>query len=227
VKGPEREVVLLGKGELAIQIGEWFATTPGYRIVAVVPVVPEPSWTSSLTAWARRRNLLVVESGRYDAIPQLANADWRPDVAMSVYYDRIIRPDFIARCHRILNLHNGPLPRYRGVSPINWALKNEEHVHGVTIHEVTSGIDDGPIVAQVTFSIYPEIDEVTDVYRRCLEFGWALFTQTMPRVDRITPREQDHSSALYYSARQNEALGERRYFTRAESRSRMAAEEIA
>lgn len=227
MNAPERDVVLLGKGELAIRIGEWFATTPGYRIVAVVPVVPEPSWTPSLIAWARRRELPVVENGRCDAIPQLADSDWRADLAMSVYYDRIIRPSFISRCHRILNLHNGPLPRYRGVSPINWALKNEERMHGVTIHEVTPGIDDGPIVAQVTFSIYPEVDEVADVYRRCLDFGWTLFTHTMPRLDVITPQEQDHQAATYYSTRQNDSLGERRYFTREESRPRMAAGETA
>jgi methionyl-tRNA formyltransferase len=224
--GRPREVVLLGKGELAIRIGEWFATTPGYRIVAVVPVVPEPSWTPSLSAWARHRELAVVENGQYEAIRQLADSEWRADLAMSVFYDRIIGPNFIARCRRILNLHNGPLPRYRGVSPINWALKNEERMHGVTIHEITPGIDDGPIVAQVIFSIYPQLDEVIDVYRRCLDFGWTLFTHTMPRLDMIVPQEQDHEAASYYSARQNASLGDRRYFTRGESQARMPAREM-
>jgi hypothetical protein len=118
---------------------------------------------------------------------------------------------------RILNLHNGPLPRYRGVSPINWALKNGETSHGVTIHEITEGIDDGPIVAQATYSIHPDIDEVVDVYHRALRFGQLLFEETMPRLDEIHARPQDHSAATYYSGKQNALLGDRRGFTRAQS----------
>ena len=118
---------------------------------------------------------------------------------------------------RILNLHNSPLPKYRGVSPINWALKNGERVHGVSIHEITPGIDDGPIYSQLLYSIYPEFDEVRDVYARALEYGWVLFTQTMPLMSRITPRPQDHAQASYYNLQQNAQLAERRSFTRQES----------
>ena len=132
--------------------------------------------------------------------------------------DSILDADFIARFDRILNLHNGPLPRYRGVSPINWALRNGEHSHGVTIHEITPGIDDGPIVAQVTYSIYPAHDEVIDVYRRALRYGWTLFSETVPILDRIVATEQDEAAATHYTRAQNVFLGERRSFTRAQSR---------
>jgi methionyl-tRNA formyltransferase len=211
------EVILLGKGDLSIQVGEYFLGSAEYRLTAVVPTMPAPKWTASLPDWTRSHGIPVVESGHYRDLPQLQDPAWRPDLAFSVYYDRIIRRDFIDRCKRILNLHNGPLPRYRGVSPINWALKNGERQHGVTIHEITPGIDDGPIVSQVTFPTYPEVDEVKDVYRRALRFGWLLFQETMPLLDRIQPQPQDSSKALYYNADQNALLGERRSFTRSES----------
>jgi methionyl-tRNA formyltransferase len=207
------EVILLGKGDLAILIGEWFLASD-YQLIAVVPTMPAPNWCASLPDWARTHSIPVVESGHYNDLPQMRDPSWRPALAFSVFYDKIIRPNFIDRCHRILNLHNGPLPRYRGVSPINWALKNAERHHGVTIHEITPGIDDGPIVAQVTFSIYPEFDEVIDVYRRALHFGWQLFQETMPLLVRIHPQPQDDSRALYYSGKQNPQLGDRRSFTR-------------
>jgi methionyl-tRNA formyltransferase len=212
-----REVVVLGKGTLAIRVAQWFADAPGYSLIAVIPSMPAPTWTDSLPEWARSRGVPVIESGRYEDLPQLAEPAWRPGLAFSVFYSRIIKAPFIDRCHRILNLHNGPLPRYRGVSPINWALKNGERNHGVTIHEITPGIDDGPIVAQATTSIYPEFDEVIDVYLRCQEIGWQLFQQTMPLIDKIRPRPQDESQALYYGKPDNARLGERRHFTRAES----------
>lgn len=204
---------MLGKGTLAIHVAEWFRSSDAYVLGTVVPVTPEPTWTESLLGWARSRGVPAIESGDYREL-----AHDRPiDLAVSVFYDRILAPDFIARCGRILNVHNGPLPRYRGVSPINWALKNGETTHGVTIHEVTSGIDEGPVVAQLLYSIYPASDEVGDVYRRALAYGRVLFEQTMPILHRITPRPQDESEALHYRREQDAELGDRRLFTRAES----------
>ncbi len=217
-----RNVILLGKGALAIRVAEWFLQNPDYTLKLVVPVIPEPKWTDSISAWANKHDVPLVESGRYKDIPGVKDEHWRIDLAFSVFYDRIIRPWFIDKCDRILNLHNGPLPRYRGVSPINWALKNEERMHGVTIHEITPGIDDGPIVSQVLYSIYPEFDEVRDAYLRGLAYGWTLFEQTMPILEKIKAVPQDESKALYYDSSKNALLGERRYFTREESLRAMA-----
>jgi hypothetical protein len=213
-----RSAVLLGKGTLAIRIAEWFLESDRYRLAGVVPVVPEPSWTDSLTDWARLHDVPCVESGDWRDLPGGEGAHVA-DLAVSVFYDKILPASFIERCGRILNVHNGPLPRYRGVSPINWALKNEERSHGVTIHEITPGIDDGPIVAQLEYSIYPAIDEVDEVYARALKYGWVLFEQTMPLLDRIEARSQDEDQATYFSAADDERLGERRSFTRDQSRS--------
>jgi methionyl-tRNA formyltransferase len=208
-----RRAVVLGKGSLAIRIADWFRRSPEWELAWVVPVVPEPAWAPSLVDWCREQGQPFVESGRYEEIPAAEEID----LAFSVTYSHILPAEFIERCGRILNLHNAPLPRYRGVSPINWALKHRESTHGVTIHEITPGVDDGPIVSQVFFSIYPEHDEVRGVYERALAFGWTLFEQTMPMLDRIEPVEQDEEMATYFTRAQNDLLGERRSWTRAES----------
>ena len=208
---------MLGKGELAIQIGEWFLSSDAFSLVAVVPSMPPPSWTTSLVEWAQSNQLPFVASGRYEDIPQMSDHDWRPDLVFSCFYSRIIRSEFISRCNMILNLHNAPLPRYRGVAPVNWALKNGETQHGVTIHEITPGIDDGPIVNQVIFSIDSEREEVIDVYRRCLKYGFTLFEDTIERLDQIVPRPQDDRLAVSYFRKDSERLGERREFTREQS----------
>ncbi len=176
-----RSAVVLGKGTLAIRVAEWFRRSEEYQLKFVVPVVPEPAWTDSLAGWARHHSVPHAESGHWRDLP-LEEDGSAAQLGISIFYDRILPAAFIDRFDRILNLHNAPLPRYRGVSPINWALKNREQVHGVTIHEITPGIDDGPIVAQLTYPVYPEFDEVIDVYRRALEYGWVLFQQTMPML---------------------------------------------
>jgi len=212
-----KRTIVLGKGTLAIRIADWFLKHPDYQLIQIVPVIPEPAWTDSLSAWIRENQVPCVESGHYKDIPGVKSEDWQIDLAFSVFYDKIIKPWFIAKCNRIFNLHNAPLPRYRGVSPINWALKNNETKHGVTIHEITPGIDDGPIMAKLEYSIYPEFDEVIDVYKRALEYGWILFEQTMPILEKIKPQPQDDSLATYYNIEQNDLLGERRSFTKRES----------
>lgn len=212
-----KQVVLLGKGELAIRIAEWFQGHRDYEMACVVPVVPEPTWTDSITAWCEANGVAFVESGSYEDIPGVRSPSWHTDLAISVFSDRILPQWFIAKCSRILNLHNGPLPRYRGIAPINWALKNGESEHGVTIHEITPEIDAGPILAQLRYLIHPEFDEVIDVYRRALRYGYVLFENTMPILDRITPSPQEDSQATYYSMADCEGLAERRDFTRATS----------
>jgi methionyl-tRNA formyltransferase len=209
--------ILLGKGLLAIRIAEWFLTSQQYELTCVVPVIPEPTWTDSLGNWARERGVPYIETGNYYDMQDVRQENWRVDLAFSVFYSTIFPPWFINKCHRILNLHNGPLPRYRGASPINWALKNGEIMHGVTIHEVIPRIDSGPIVAQIQYSIYSDFDEVRDVYARAIEYAWVLFQQTMPILDKIEPRPQDESQATYYGRRRNNELGDRRSWTRKET----------
>jgi methionyl-tRNA formyltransferase len=210
-------VIFLGKGKLGIRVAEWFLNSPDYNLTAVVPVIPEPSWAPSLQNWAESKGLNIIRSGHYKDLEGVKEPDWKIDLCFSVFYDKIIKDWYIQKCRRILNLHNGPLPKYRGVSPINWALKNGEIEHGITIHEITPGIDDGPIISQVKYSVYPEFDEVIDVYDRSLEFGWTLFEQTMPLLKKIKARQQVDSEATYYNSGKNELLGERRYFRKAES----------
>ena len=209
-----RTVVVIGKGDLAIRMADWFLHSEMHKLIAIVPVIPEPAWTSSFATWGGANGVPVIASGHYKDLAQLPAADEGIDLAVSVFYDKIFKPWFIDRCKRIINFHNGPLPRYRGVTPINWALKNNETEHGITVHEIVPGIDSGPIIAQLKYSIYPEFDEVIDVYRRALEYGWVLFQQTIPLFDRINPRPQDDRDASYYSNADRVRLAERTDFMR-------------
>ena len=209
-----QSTILMGKGALAIEIAEWFHDSPDHDLQLVVPVIPEPTWAPSLADWCAEHDVPIVESGRFHDIPGVRDDDWHVDVAFSCAYDLIIRQWFIDKCGRILNLHNSPLPKYRGMAPINWALKRGERMHGATIHEITAGIDDGPIVSQVQYSIDPAVDEVRDVYERAQRYSLVLFEETMPRLHDITPYEQDHDAAEYFTAEMSADLGDRRDFTR-------------
>ena len=163
-----KNIILLGKGSLTIKIAEWFKDN--CNLVAVIPDIPEPDWSDSLVNWCNSNDVKVIESGNYEDLEENITID----LAMSVFYGKIIKKPFIERCQSIINLHNSPLPKYRGVRPINWALKNKEKKHGVSIHKITEGIDDGDILGQITYPIYAEIEEVEDVYNKSLVYGWLV-----------------------------------------------------
>ena len=212
-------VVLLGKGELAIQVAKWFVRSPHYQLTWVVPVIPEPTWSASLSEWARNEGVPVVTSGRWQDLP----AECSPGLAVSVFCHQIFPQRFIERCGRIINVHNSPLPRYRGMTPINWALKNGEREHGVTLHEVTAQIDAGPIIDQVRYPIDPSRDEVIDVYKRGLKHAWRLMERALPRLAELEATPQDEALATHYTRADLARLGERRWFTREESAPRSAS----
>tara|TARA_Y100000004_G_scaffold130739_1_gene147419 strand:+ start:56 stop:673 length:618 start_codon:yes stop_codon:yes gene_type:complete len=203
------KIVIFGKGKLAIDVCSYLLARNNE--LHVVPVMPEPTWTSSLTEWCKNNNVPYTESGNY------RDLDFKVELGISVFYDKIFKKDFIKSCNKLINIHNGPLPKYRGVSPINWALKDEREEHGITIHEITPGVDDGPIISQLKYSIYPEFDEVIDVYNRSLEYGKVLFENTFPMLYNIEPRQQDESEVIYHDSKEYQLLGDRKNFTKMES----------
>ena len=212
-----RDVVVLGKGEIAIRACGLLHESDEHRLVAVVPVMPEPEWAPALSSWAAANGVPFVESGDYEDLLGGRDASWRVDLGFVFAYMRILPGWFIERFGRLYNLHQSALPKYRGVGSINWALKDGEREHGATLHELTEDVDAGPIVAQVKYSIYPDFDEVRDVYARGIEYSWTLFRETLPLLGSIEAVPQDESEASYYSEADRERLGERRTFTREES----------
>lgn len=205
-----KKVVLFGKGSLAVKIADYFHFSRIYELTFVVPVVPEPLWTESLVAWCKNNCVPFVESGLFSDLRQ----EEKINMGVSVFYDRIFPKEYIERFGKMINIHPGLLPEYRGLNPVNWALKNNEKFHGVTIHEITEKIDSGAVISQVKFRIFPDKEEVEDVYKKSLDFAWTLFLQTIEKIDYIKPVAQDESAAKYHSAKDRKLLGDRREFTR-------------
>ncbi len=53
----------------------------------------------------------------------------------------------------VLNCHPGLMPNFRGCTCVEWALYEDAPV-GVTVHRMTEGIDEGPVLAQQIVPVY-------------------------------------------------------------------------
>ena len=105
---------------------------------------------------------------------------------------------------RILNVHGGPLPGYRGLplAGVAYAILNGERRYGATLHEVEVGVDTGPVIAEEHFDVDPE-DTFEDVMLEVLEACHRLFTENLEDVlaGRAQGRPQPSGPGGYYGVR--------------------------
>jgi methionyl-tRNA formyltransferase len=80
-----------------------------------------------------------------------------PDLFLVNSYSMILREDLLS-IPRLggINIHGSLLPEYKGSNPIQWSILNLEDKSGVTMHEMTLGLDDGPIIAREEVPMYFE-----------------------------------------------------------------------
>lgn len=122
-----------------------------------------------------------------------------PDLFVVVAYGQIL-PKRILEIPKYgaINLHASLLPKYRGASPIAWAIMNGEKFTGVTTILMDEGMDTGDILLQQNIQIM-EDDTSETLSHRLAEIGSKLLKETIKRMkDRsIKPIPQDHSKASY------------------------------
>ncbi len=76
----------------------------------------------------------------------------QPDLVVSAGFMRILAPDFVTR-FRCINSHPSLLPLFPGAHAVRDALAAHVSETGCTVHWIDSGVDTGPIIAQVTVPI--------------------------------------------------------------------------
>ncbi|MFH0733174.1 MAG: formyltransferase family protein [bacterium] len=85
---------------------------------------------------------------------------YSPNLLISIAGNQIFKKDLIELAPLgCLNLHTALLPKYRGLMPSFWVLKNEEKYTGVSVFFVDEGIDSGPILVQKEIEIGKKTQE--------------------------------------------------------------------
>jgi methionyl-tRNA formyltransferase len=197
-------IALLGGKELAIRCLESMLRMPDVDVVAVIPCAgdkPEAGGPfPSLARYAQEQGLRVYqprsvnEEAFFPILSQL-----RPDVVLSVFYDKILRPHVLELpTIAAVNVHFGLLPYNRGSFPIPWAIIDGNDP-GVTMHYMDPGVDTGDIIAQMAAP--PSACETTqEVYDRCTTAGLHLFRRHLPLLlqGRAPRRRQPARGGTYY-----------------------------
>lgn len=94
-------------------------------------------------------------------------------------YMRLLTPWLVQRWEgRMLNIHPSLLPRYPGLDTHARALAAGDLEAGCTVHLVTEGVDEGPILAQARVPVLPD-DTAASLAQRVLTAEHELYSQAL------------------------------------------------
>ncbi len=101
--------------------------------------------------------------------------------------------------HGSLNVHPSLLPKYRGASPIQFAILNGEEKTGISIIKMTEKLDQGPILASLEYLIKSSDVTYKELEEELANWGAELLIEIIPDwIDgEIKPKPQDESKATY------------------------------
>jgi methionyl-tRNA formyltransferase len=120
-----------------------------------------------------------------------------PWAIIVVGYGRIL-PQWMIDLPRFgnLNVHASLLPKYRGAAPIQWAIAEGDHVTGVTIMRIDTGLDTGDILLQRELAIDPD-DTSETLAPRLAAMGANLMVEALHGLDAgsVTCTPQNHARA--------------------------------
>lgn len=94
-------------------------------------------------------------------------------------YMRILSDAFVARwAGRMINIHPSLLPLYKGLNTHQQAIEAGDEFGGCSVHVVTPGVDEGPVLAQTPVAILPG-DTVETLARRVQFAEHQLYPATL------------------------------------------------
>ena len=158
-------------------------------------------FTQSLSSFLKQKNVLRIKLEKSinhdESLKLIQNTE--PDVLISLAGNEIFKKPLIELAPKgCLNLHTGLLPKYRGLMPTFWALKNNEKEIGVSVFYVDTGIDSGPIAVQKKLPIRNRVQ--SDLIKETKEVGIDCILEAVSNIknDSVVMQDNDDSQSTYY-----------------------------
>ena len=127
--------------------------------------------------------------------------DLHPDLIITLAYGQIVPQGLLdIPPYGCLNLHGSLLPKYRGASPIQFALINGEKESGMTLMEMTKEMDAGRMYAKKVVPII-DTDNSTSLFIKMGEAAKELILEALPKYinGELKGEEQNPDEVTYCS----------------------------
>ena len=198
------KVIFLGTSDFSCICLDYILKSK-HSVVAVVTQPDKPSGRRHKLAqpkikeMAKEKNIKVLqfEKIRRDGVSSLKSLN--ADIMVTASYGQILSQEIIDICpHKIINVHASLLPKYRGASPIQYALKNGDEITGVTIMETQAGIDTGDMLLKQEVKI-DQNDNFESLTVKLANCGGSLVVSALDAIEdgSITKTKQNEDEATY------------------------------
>lgn len=160
----------------------------GWRIAGALTNPPAPRGRGKeksptpVAEAAALHGIKIYEPEKLDAAFRASIEGERFDILVCFAYGRIFGPKFLALFkHGGVNLHPSQLPKYRGPSPVQFAIMNGERETAATIQRLAPGMDEGDILAQKKIAL-DGTETALSMLDRCADEGARLAADTLDRL---------------------------------------------
>lgn len=145
--------------------------------------------------------LLAVERNNFQTIIREAIEKNKVMAALIMTFPYLIPKElFSLPAKGFINFHYGRLPEYRGPQPIFMQLLVQEKKPALTVHVVTEGIDDGPVI--LTEAVAYDPDDTYGIFQRKManagEKAVRLLLKILNFGNFLPSVPQDESRAAYH-----------------------------
>ena len=171
-----------------------------YEIAALILPTANTRRPFEIAKKAEKLNIPVFYTKDIAELEQIiANAGAK--VAVLASYGKII-PESIINAFPcgIINIHPSLLPKYRGTTPIETALLNNDAETGVSVMRLAKKMDAGNLIAQAKVTITPETTKQS-LYEELATLGAKLLVEKLPAIlaQNTTETAQDDAEATFTS----------------------------
>lgn len=127
-----------------------------------------------------------------DHVPELQKLG--ADILITCAYGQILTEELLHVFSKgVYNIHASLLPRYRGASPIQWAVLNGDAETGITIMQTDVGLDTGDILLQKTLKINDDTAE--ELSQRLSVLGGEAIVEALQQLDTLARVPQNDALA--------------------------------
>ena len=124
---------------------------------------------------------------------------YKPDIIITCAFGQILRANVLDYPrYGVINVHGSLLPKYRGASPIQWAVANGDTHTGVTIMRTDIGMDTGDMILSEPLEIGKE-ETSGELFPRIATLGAKLLLKALDQIERgsATYTPQNNSEATH------------------------------
>ncbi len=107
----------------------------------------------------------------------------KPDLVVTAAFGQILSEKFLSiPKYGVLNVHASLLPKFRGASPIQWAILSGEEESGVTIMRTVKEVDAGDILLQKRVKISPD-DTASSLFLKLADLGGEAIVEAVELIE--------------------------------------------